>query len=173
MVTLLNCQYDLPKQSVNMMHDMIWRHEYDNLIRDVPIYGRKNLVLADWQLQIEKVALLTNSQEYGLAMAKLTSTLYKMLKRMDRDRNWLDIEMNWKKCTHLLLLKDMWLVIYIENRGLKTLEEYIQNCTDLMEKVIGVDPTNTNWVIIFLFMRNLYNKDMRWSLAVRCGALPS
>ena len=38
--------------------------------------------IADWLPQIQKVALLTNTQEYELAMAKSTSTLHKMLKRM-------------------------------------------------------------------------------------------
>ena len=47
-----------------MMKDMTHRHEYDNLMRDIPIYDRKNMGLADLLLQIEKVALLTNSCEY-------------------------------------------------------------------------------------------------------------
>ena len=36
----------------------------------IPIYYGKSMDLADWLLQIEKVALLTSSQEYELAMAK-------------------------------------------------------------------------------------------------------
>ena len=44
--------------------------------------------LANWLQQIEKVALSTNSEEYELHTAKLTSVPYKMLKRMDRDRTW-------------------------------------------------------------------------------------
>ena len=38
--------------------------------------------LADWLLQIEKVASLTHSQEYELATAKSTCTPYKMLKTL-------------------------------------------------------------------------------------------
>ena len=38
--------------------------------------------LADWLIQIEKVALLTHSQEYDLATANATSTPHKMLKRL-------------------------------------------------------------------------------------------
>ena len=41
LLTLLNCQQDLQKQSFNVMQDMTHRHEYDNLIRDIPIYDRK------------------------------------------------------------------------------------------------------------------------------------
>ena len=36
--------------------------------------------LADWLLQINKVASLTHSQEYELAIANSTSTPYTMLK---------------------------------------------------------------------------------------------
>ena len=49
-------------------------------MRDIPIYDSKNMDLADWLLQIEKVAPLTHSQEYELATAKSTRTPYKMLK---------------------------------------------------------------------------------------------
>ena len=54
---------------------------------DIPIYDGKNMDLADWLLQIEKVVLLTNSHEYELATAKLTSTPYKMLKRIEICKN--------------------------------------------------------------------------------------
>ena len=36
----------------------------------------------DWLLQMEKVAVLTNSQDYKLPTGKATSTPYKMLKKM-------------------------------------------------------------------------------------------
>ena len=54
-------------------------------MRDIPIYDGKNMDLADWLLQIEKVASLTQSQEYELATAKSTNTPYKMLKRLGND----------------------------------------------------------------------------------------
>ena len=41
-----------------------------------------NMELADWLLQIKKVASLTHSQEYKLAKAKSVSTPHKMLKRL-------------------------------------------------------------------------------------------
>ena len=42
-----------------------------------------------------------------------------------------------------------------------TLQEYIPNFTYLMEKALGTDPANSmNRVIIFLFIKNLYNKDI-------------
>ena len=47
--------------------------------------------LADWILQIEKVALLTSSQEYELAMAESTGTSHKMLKQMGGARSWPEI----------------------------------------------------------------------------------
>ena len=92
LIALLNGQQDLQKQSLNMMQDITQRHEYDNLIRHIPIYDGKNMELADWLLQIEKVALLSHSQENKLAKAKSTSTPYKMLKRIDNNANWEDIK---------------------------------------------------------------------------------
>ena len=48
----------------------------------------------------------------------------------------------------------------------ETLQQYIQNFTDLTEKTMGVDPANiTNWVVMFLLIKNLYNKDIRWWIA--------
>ena len=63
LITLLNDQQDLQKQSLEMMKKMTHRHEHDNLMTDIPLYDRKNMELTDWLLQIGKVALLTNSQE--------------------------------------------------------------------------------------------------------------
>ena len=57
-----------------MIHDITYRQEYNNLMRDVPISEGKYKHLADLLLQIEKVASLTHSQEYELATSKSTST---------------------------------------------------------------------------------------------------
>ena len=73
MLTLLKRQQDLQKQSFNMMQEMTYRHEYDNLMRDISIYDGKNMELADWLLQIKKEASLAHSQEYKIATPKLTS----------------------------------------------------------------------------------------------------
>ena len=62
LLTLLNGEQDLQKQSFNMMQDMTSRHEHDNLMRYISIYSGGNMELADWMLQIEKVSLLTHSQ---------------------------------------------------------------------------------------------------------------
>ena len=49
-------------------------NEYDNFMWITPIYDGKDMDLADFLWQIEKVTLLSNSIEYELAMAKSTST---------------------------------------------------------------------------------------------------
>ena len=56
------------------MQNMKRHYEYDNLMRDITIYDWKNMELADWLLQIEKVATLTSIQENKLATAKCIST---------------------------------------------------------------------------------------------------
>ena len=38
LITLLNGQQDLQKQSLNMMLDITHRHKHDNLMRGIPIY---------------------------------------------------------------------------------------------------------------------------------------
>ena len=49
--------------------------------------------LADWLLQIEKVALVTQSQEYELTTAKSTSSPYKKLKKtLGNDLDWHEIK---------------------------------------------------------------------------------
>ena len=61
--------------------------------------------LADWLLQIEKVALLMNSQQYKLATAKSTSTPYEMPKRIGKDRNWHDIKKKLEDMYSLIVMK--------------------------------------------------------------------
>ena len=57
-------------------------------MRDILIYNGKTMDLTNWLLQIKKVSVLTNSQEYELATAKSTGTPYKMLKKMGNDLSW-------------------------------------------------------------------------------------
>ena len=60
------------------------------------------------------------------------------------------------------------LVTCIENNGMM---RHCNNFTDLTEKAVGVDTANiTNRAIIFLFIKSLYNKDIRRRVA---GAKPS
>ena len=59
-----------------MIQDITHRHEYDNLMRDIPIYNGKNIELAELLLQIIKVVLLTHNQEYKLATASNKYTLW-------------------------------------------------------------------------------------------------
>ena len=146
----------------------IWcRHEYDNHMWDISVYDGKNMDFADWLLQIEKVALLANSKEYKLATAKSTSNPYKMLKRLDGGRSWPDIKKRLEEvyspiATELHVASDL----HRKQWPDETLQEYIQKFTHLTEEAIGVDPANiTNRVIIFLFIKNLYNKDIRRRVA--------
>ena len=74
------------------MQDITHRHEYDNLMRDIPMYDGQNMDLTDWLPKIEKVALLAHSQEYELATMTSTSTPYKVLKGIGNNANWPDIK---------------------------------------------------------------------------------
>ena len=91
--------------------------------------------LADWLLQIEKVASLTHSQECKLATAKSTITPYKVLKRTCNNVTWQDIERK---------LEDVYASIPMEGHTVRDLhrkqrpdeilQEYIHHFTDLTEK---------------------------------------
>ena len=68
------------KQSFNMIQDMTCRHEYDILMRVIPIYDGKNITLSRLAVINQKHSFINHSQEYELATAKSTSITYKMLK---------------------------------------------------------------------------------------------
>ena len=140
------------------MQNMTRWCECDNLMRDITLYDGKNMDLANWLLQIKKVAVLTNTQEYVLATAKSTSIPHKMLTRMGNDLSWQEIK---KK------LEEVYSPIAIEVHTAsdlhrkqwpdKTLQEYVQNFTDLTKKDVGADPANImNKVIIFQFFKNTF-----------------
>ena len=102
LMTLINGQQDVQKQSFNMMLAVTHRHEYENLMRNMPIYDWKNMEPVDWLLQIEKVASLTNSQEYKLATAKSISTSHKMLKILGSNTDWQDIKRKLEEVCSLI-----------------------------------------------------------------------
>ena len=138
------------------MQDITCRYEYENVMRDIPTYNRKNMELADLLLQIEKVALLTHSQEYELPAAKSRSTPYKMLKRLCNNTDWQDIKRKLEYiyspiATEVHAASDL----HWKQRPDEALQENIQNFTDFTTKILGIDSTNiTNHVIIFLFIQN-------------------
>ena len=53
--------------------------------------------LADWLLQIEKVTVVTNTQEYEFTTIKSTSIPYGILKRMENDLTWQEIKKKLEK----------------------------------------------------------------------------
>ena len=123
--------------------------------------------IADWLLQIEKkMAVLINSQEYELATAKSTSTSYQMLKRLENDLSWQEIKKKLEEVYSILMEVHTISDLHREQRPDETLQAYIHNFTDLTEKAMGAHPHNiTNRVIIFLFIKNLYNCDIQKCIA--------
>ena len=150
-----------------MMQVINNRYEYDNLMGDILIYDGKNMDLAGWLLQREKVALLANSKEYELATAISTSTSYKMLQTMGKARRWHEIRKKLE-VLYSFIATDIHGVNDLHRKQCPdgTLHGYIQNFTDLTNKAMGINPANIkNRAIIFLFIKNLYNKDIRRRVA--------
>ena len=135
-------------------------------MKDIPIDDSKNMDSADWLLQIKMIASGTHSQEYDLATAKSTSTPYKMLKRLDNDLDWYEMRGKLEEVYSPIATKVSLLVTYTINRGRQNFAQIHLNVTDLTEKAMGTDPAIvTNRVIIFLFIKNLFNKNIRRRVA--------
>ena len=105
LLTILNGQHDFQEQTYNMIQDITCRQKYNILMRGISIFNGKNMDLAIWMLQIKKVASLTHSQEYKLATAKSTSTLYKMSKRLGNDLDWHEIKRKLEEMYSLIATK--------------------------------------------------------------------
>ena len=141
-----------------MMQNIFRWHEYDNLMWDITICDGKNMDIADWLLQIEKVAVLTNIQEYELATAESTSNSYTMLKWIRHYLSSQEIKKKWE--VYYSVVKEVHTASDLHRKQWpdKTSQEYTPNFTDFTEKAMVADPANfTNRVIIFLFIKNLYN----------------
>ena len=90
-------------------------------------------------LQIEKIALLTHSQEYKLITAKLTSTPYKMLKRIGKNANWQHIKRKLEG-VYSPIAKELHAAsdLHQKQRPDDRLQEYIQDFMDVTEKAMGI-----------------------------------
>ena len=78
------------------------------------------------------------SQEYELAAAKCTSTLYKMLKSLGNDLDWLEIKRKLEEVYSPIATKvHVASNLHCKQHPDKTLQEFIQNVTDLTKKGIG------------------------------------
>ena len=156
LLTSLNGQEDLQKEYLNMIQDITCRQEYDNLMRDLPIYDGKNMDLVVWLLQIKKVASSSHNQEYELAKAQSTGNPYKMLKRLGNDIDQDIIKRKMEEvyspiATKVHATSDL----HHKPRPDKALQEHIQNFTNLTEKAMRTDPANiTNRVKKFLLVKN-------------------
>ena len=99
---------------------------------------------------------------YKLAVAISTSTPYKMLKRIRNDLGWQDIKRQLEVYSLISMEVHAASDLHRKLQPDETLQEYIQNFTDLTEKAMDVDHVNiTNRVGISLFIRNLYNQDIQ------------
>ena len=118
--------------------------------------------LADLLLQIEKVASLTHSHEHKLTTAKSTSTPYKMLKRLGDNLDWHEIKRKLEEVySYIAIEVHTTSDLHDKQRPDETLQEYIQNFTDLTEKAVETDPANiTSRVVIFLFIKNYITKTL-------------
>ena len=85
-----------------------------------------------------------------------------MLKRLGNDLDWHEIKKIKEVYSPIATKVHATSDLHHKWQSKETLQEYIQNLTDLIEKTLGTDPANIiNRVIMFLFDKNLYNKDIQ------------
>ena len=90
--------------------------------------------LADWLLQIEKLALLIHSQAYELATSKSINTPYTMLKQIGNNTNWQDIKGKLEEVYSLIAMEvHAASVLHRKQRPGETLQKYMHNFTGLTE----------------------------------------
>ena len=86
-----------------------------------------------------------------------------MLKRLGNDLDLHEIKRKLEEvCSSIATMVYTTSDLHHKQRPDKTLQEHIQKFTDLTEKALGTDPANiSKVVVIFLFIKNLYNKDIQ------------
>ena len=79
LVSILNNQQSLQRETISMMNEMSKRHENEQFICDIQMFNGKNIDFDEWIAQIEKISNLTGKQECVLTLAKSPGTPYKVI----------------------------------------------------------------------------------------------
>ena len=96
--SVLSSQQSLQRETISMMNEMSKRHENKQSIHDIPMFNGKNIDFHEWIVQIEKVSNLTGKPEYVLALAKSSSTSYKMISHTPSNTAWSKLKRGCKRC---------------------------------------------------------------------------
>ena len=127
------------------------------------MFNGKNIDFDEWIVQIEMVSKLKSKPEYVLALAESSGTPYKMISDTPSKTVWSELKRRLQEAysfveTDVHAATDLLRKQHAD--GL--LQDYITYWTEMCHRSMKCDPTNIDKKLaIVLFIKNLYNKDIR------------
>ena len=127
------------------------------------MFNGKNIDFDEWIAQIKKVSNLTGKPEYVLTLVKSSATPYKMISQTLSNTAWSKLKRKLQE-VYCLVATDMHAATYLLRKqyGNELLQDYIAYWTEMCHQSMKCNPTTMdNKLMIILFIKNLYNKDIR------------
>ena len=150
-----------------MMNKMSKRHENEQFICNIQMLNGKNRDFDEWITQVEKIFNLTGKPECVLALAKSSGTHYKMIFQTASNTAWNGLKRKLQE-VYSLVATDLHAATELlrKQHTDELLQDYIAYWTEVCHQSMKMDPTTIdNKLMITLFIKNLYNRDIRQSVA--------
>ena len=126
-----------------------------------------NIDFGEWIVQIEKVSKLMGKPEYVLTLAKSLGTPYKMVSQTPGNTAWSELKRRVHK-VYSFVETDVHVATDLlrKQHADESLQDYIAYWTERCQRSMKHDPANIdNKLVIVLFIKNLYDKDIRHRVA--------
>ena len=167
MQSLVQGQRSMQDRTDELVGALVRNQRHDHVLRDISTFQGKKQDLENWILEIERAAMVTEIPAQELALQKTLGTPYKMIIRLGPRVSWAAIKAKLQE-VYSPIPTDLHAssLLGVPQRKDESLQDYITTFTDLCMKADGRDPTTLNSKpIIAMFIRNLYNKEIRRRIA--------
>ena len=127
------------------------------------MFNGKNIDFDEWIVQIEKVPNLTGKPEYVLTLGKPSGTPYKMIPQTLSNTAWSKLKKSLQE-VYSLVATDIHAATDLlrEQCANESLQDYIACWTEMCHRSMIHDAMNIDNKLVFvLFIKNLYNKNIR------------
>ena len=131
------------------------------------MFNGKNIDFDEWIAEIEKVSNLTGKPEYILALAKSSGTPYKIISQTPSNTVSNKLKRKLQE-VYSLVATDVHMATDLLRKQCtdELLQDYIAYWIEICHQRMNHNPTTTdNKLMIILFIKNLYNKDIRQRVA--------
>ena len=162
--SILNNQWSLQGKTISMMNEMSKRHENEQFIHNIQTFNEKNIDFYEWIAQIEKVSSLTGKPGYVLTLTKSSGTSYKMISQTPSNTTWSKLKRKLQGVYSLVAIDIHAATDLLRKQCAdESLQVYIAYWTEkwsnrsMKHDLMNID----NKFMIILFIKNLYNKDIR------------